>query len=469
MLRFYNTLGRKVENFVPIHKNSVRLYTCGPTVYDYPHIGNWAAYIRWDMLARTLKVSGYGVNWVMNITDVGHLTSDDDTGEDKLEAGARREGKTAWQIAEFYTDAFKQGLRELNISLPFSNLFKATDYIKDQVNLIKQIEEKGYAYVIDDGVYFDTSKLKDYGKLQGITSSATLQTNSRIDPNPQKRNPRDFALWKFTPGGKKRDMEWDSPWGRGFPGWHIECSAIAMNRLGETLDIHAGGVDHIATHHTNEIAQSESVTSRRFSRFWIHSEFYTVSGTKISKSLRNGITLANLKNHKINPIEFRLFVLQSHYRAHADFSWADLQAASNRLKGLQTMADLRFQPVENSPISSNHFAKFKSQIIKFLQDDLNTPEALAALSGLESLLLNSGVNKNHVNKFGELIDWLDEVFGLRLSASEDLTYAQKELLARRSAAREAKDWAQSDEIRDTLEKEGVGVNDGIHDQLWHRL
>lgn len=538
-MKLHNTLTRKIEIFIPINPGSVRLYTCGPTVYDHPHIGNWAAYIRWDMLVRTLGASGYDVNWVMNITDVGHLTSDQDTGEDKLEAGARREGKTAWQIAEFYTDVFKEGLRKLNVSLPFSHLFRATDYIKDQIKLIEEIESKGCAYVIDDGVYFDTSKFKSYGELSGAKLSDG-QAASRIDINPQKRNPKDFALWKFSPKAKKRDMEWWAPWqppgiksseihivgeprtqhldaplgaeaersesyeehtasehrksattrsaksasgaaslaGRqagalqgswGFPGWHIECSAIAMKYLGETLDIHAGGVDHIPTHHTNEIAQSETVTGRRFSRFWLHSEFYTINGSKISKSLRNGITLADLKKHKIVPLEFRLFVMQSHYRAHADFSWSSLQAASVRLKGLQAMADLRFQPVSKSAVSAKSINKFKDQILKYLQDDLNTPDALAALSGLESMLLGSGIGKAHIKTFNKFIIWLDELLGLRLGASEDINSEQKALVAKRAEARQAQQWAVSDNIRAKLEEQGIAVNDGLFGQIWRRI
>ncbi len=266
MIQLHNTLSRKLEKLQPLHKDQIRLYTCGMTVYDYPQLGNWATYIRWDTLVRMLRESDYDVAWVMNITDVGHLTSDADEGEDKLEKGAKREGKSAWEIADFYTKMFMNGMAQLNITTP-SKLPKATDHIPEQLVLLETLEKKGFTYVIDDGVYFDTSKLPDYGKLTR-QKAEDLRAGARVELNAQKRNITDFALWKFSPKDQQRDMEWDSKWGKGFPGWHLECSAIAMKYLGETLDIHAGGVDHIAVHHTNEIAQSEAATGKPFANIF---------------------------------------------------------------------------------------------------------------------------------------------------------------------------------------------------------
>jgi cysteinyl-tRNA synthetase len=281
-MQLYNTLTRKLEYFEPQTPPEVKLYTCGPTVYDYQHIGNYSAYVRWDTLVRVLQATGHEVNWVINITDVGHLVSDADEGEDKLEKGARREGKTAWDVAAFYMDDFMLGLKALHIQTP-THVVRATDHIVEQIALVEILEQKGYTYTIDDGVYYDTSKCKDYGALAHIDVK-NLQAGARVELNPQKRHPTDFALWKFTPKGQKRDMEWDSPWGKGFPGWHLECSAMSMKYLGETLDIHTGGIDHIPVHHINEIAQSEAATGKQFSRFWLHNNHILVDNAKSLKA-----------------------------------------------------------------------------------------------------------------------------------------------------------------------------------------
>ncbi|MBI5465966.1 MAG: cysteine--tRNA ligase, partial [Candidatus Kerfeldbacteria bacterium] len=284
-LKLYNTLGRKKQEFKPLKPGEVGLYTCGPTVYAAPHLGNLRTYIFEDLLKRTLQVDGFRVKHVMNITDVGHLTSDADEGEDKMEKGAAREGKTVWEIAEHYTDIFKQNLQSLNVLAP-DVWCKATDHIPEQIELIRKIEANGFTYQTSDGVYFDTAKLKDYGRLAKLDIKG-LKARARVEMNPAKKHPTDFALWKFSPPDKKRQMEWPSPWGVGFPGWHIECSAMSMKYLGETFDIHCGGIDHIPVHHPNEIAQSEAATSKPLARWWLHGEFLVVDAKRMGKSEDN--------------------------------------------------------------------------------------------------------------------------------------------------------------------------------------
>jgi cysteinyl-tRNA synthetase len=292
MMKLYNTLTRKVDDLTPINPAKTTVYTCGPTVYDYAHIGHWFTYVRWDLLIRTLQANGLHPEWVMNITDVGHLVSDADEGEDKLEKGARREGTTAWEVAKKYTDDFIECMELLRITQPDS-MPRATDHIPEQIDLIQKLEAKGFTYTIDDGVYYDTAKFPKYAEFAQLDLEEQ-QAGARVEYNPQKRNTTDFALWKFSPTSQTRDMEWDSPWGKGFPGWHIECSAMSMKYLGETLDIHTGGIDHVPVHHTNEIAQSEAVTGKPFSNLWMHSNHVMVNGEKISKSLNNGIRLQEI-------------------------------------------------------------------------------------------------------------------------------------------------------------------------------
>ncbi len=313
-LYLYNTLNRKKEIFKPIQDKKVGLYTCGPTVYNFAHIGNLRTFIFEDILKRALLYNGYRVKHIMNITDVGHLTGDRDMGEDKMEKGAQREGKTAWEIAEFYTRAFKQDMTHLNILEP-TLWCKATDTIPEQIELIKTLEDKEFTYNISDGVYFDTSKFEGYTKLSNQDLEA-LQEGARVERNPEKRNATDFALWKFSPEGVKRQMEWDSPWGVGFPGWHIECSAMSMKFLRDQLDIHCGGVDHIDVHHTNEIAQSEAATGNKFFNFWMHGAFLIISGgKKMAKSDGNFLTLdSTFIQNGIDPRVYRISTYQTHYR-----------------------------------------------------------------------------------------------------------------------------------------------------------
>ena len=329
MLRFYNTPSRLYEPFAPIESGSVSIYTCGPTVYDYLHVGNWSSYIRWDILVRTLTLSGYSVNRVMNITDVGHLVSDEDDGQDKMVKSALKHKKTAWELAKLYTDDFMIGMDKLHLAKP-QHITKATDFIKEQLTFIRELKDKGMTYQIDDGIYFDTAKFPKYADFARLDLE-NLKDGARIAPNPQKRNPSDFALWKFSPMDEKRDMEWDTPEDfvegtpkKGFPGWHLECSAMILNKLGKTIDIHTGGIDHIPVHHTNEIAQSETLTGKPLAHYWLHNNFLLVNGTKVSKSLGNSILLSDIEKKLIlwhlNCLSYKAITKQNP-TLHGKISW----------------------------------------------------------------------------------------------------------------------------------------------------
>lgn len=467
-MKLYNTLTRKTEDLKPVKPNHISFYSCGPTVYDYPHVGNWTGYIYWDVLVRTLKASDFTVDWYMNVTDVGHLVSDDDEGEDKLEKGAKREGKSAWDIAKFYTDDFIEGLKKLDISIPLDHLVAATDNITEQISLIQKLEEKGFTYKIEDGIYFDSTKARDYGKLAQLDIEG-LQAGKRIAV-AQKKHPTDFALWKFSPINSHRDMEWASPWGVGFPGWHIECSAMAMKYLGETIDIHAGGIDHIPVHHTNEIAQSEAATGKPFVHYWIHNNHMMVEGEKFSKSAQNGITLQEIQKHGYEPAAFKLLVLQSHYRTQSNFSWDNLHAASQRLTRWQAIADLRWQ--DNVRAIDDSLTKTlktcHESIVESLQNDLDTPKALVHIEKAMDVLAQE-LSSNSIDAVQEFFDSIANLFGLHLLQSEDITSSQKKLLTQRQAAREAKDWKKSDEIRDQLLAQKIEIKDMPDRQIWSRV
>ena len=467
-MRLYNTLTRQIEELTPLNPPALTIYTCGPTVYDYAHVGHWFTYVRMDTLVRALKAAGFKTDWVMNITDVGHLVSDADEGEDKLERGARREGKTAWEVAEFYTEDFLNGMRQLNMLKP-NHLVKATKHIKEQVALIKELEEKGFIYVIDDGVYYDTGKFPRYADFARLDLDEQ-QAGARVSLNRQKRNPSDFALWKFSPEDGKRDMEWESPWGKGFPGWHIECSAMSMKYLGKTLDIHTGGIDHIPVHHTNEIAQSEAATGQPLARYWMHSNHVTVNGEKISKSLGNGIRLQEVIDKDISPLALRLHVLESHYRSQSKFSWESLEAAENRLRDLRAMAALRWQALKTTN-DSGTFAlrEVPLQVAECLAQDLNTPQALAHLSDVSTQLQVVLLEDDMVDHFEAMLEGLDDLLGLELMAEQDITEEQKRLIAERTEAREDEDWGRSDAIRDKLLGQGITVRDTPQGPIWARL
>jgi cysteinyl-tRNA synthetase len=467
MISFYNTLTRKYDEFKPLKDSGVSLYTCGPTVYNNLHVGNWVAYIRWDILVRTLIASGYKVTRVMNITDVGHLVSDGDDGEDKMEKGAKREGKTAWEVAKQYTDNFLQGMNELNLIDP-TYITKATEYIPEQIALVQKLENNGFTYVIDDGVYFDTAKFPKYADFAHLDLE-DQEAGARVEYNPQKRNKSDFALWKLSPANETRDMEWESPWGKGFPGWHLECSAMAMDKLGETIDIHTGGIDHIPVHHTNEIAQSEAATGKQFANYWLHNNFLLVDGTKVSKSLGNTFELKDLYAKGFSADDFRMFVLQSHYRTESNFTWENLQAAKNRLLKLYAMADLKFQKYAESNIfdekENQTYQGMLEGLLRELQDDMDTPSALSFLSSYTEHIMLNGYNKDHFQKF---LEGIDELLGFSLSNRENISEDQKDLIIKREKARERKDWALSDEIRDQLLAQGIELKDSESTTIWSK-
>ena len=465
-MQLYNTLTRQIEELQPLKAPHIGIYTCGPTVYDYAHVGHWFTYVRTDILIRGLKANGYQPEWVMNITDVGHLVSDADDGEDKLEKGARREGKTAWQVAEFYEADFLKEMALLNITRP-DHITRATEHIPQQIKLVQTLEEKGYTYIIDDGVYFDTSKFPSYGDFARLDIDE-LQAGARVEYNPQKKQATDFALWKFSPKESQRDMEWDSPWGKGFPGWHIECSAMSMEYLGPTLDIHTGGIDHIPVHHTNEIAQSEAATGQQFSRTWLHTNHVLVDGQKISKSLGNGIRITELTEQGFEPQAFRLMVLESHYRSQSRFSIDGLRAAANRLKDLKAMAVLKYQlldkPQDDTTFS---FSDVETQLAAYLADDLNTPAIMAYLSDVSRQIQAVLLWHKSLPHFENMLTGIDDMLGLELNQVPDISEEQKQLLQTRETARTNKDWAAADTARNQLLQAGIEVRDTPSGAIWN--
>lgn len=472
-MQLYNTLTRTTETIKPLMPPRVTVYTCGPTVYDYPHIGNWFTFVRYDVLVRALRLAGLHTDWVMNITDVGHLVSDADDGEDKLEKGARREGKTAWDVAKFYGDYFVDGLDRLRITKP-TYLPKATEHISEQIELVRQLEAKGYTYVIDDGVYFDTSKFPQYADFARLDLDEQ-QAGARVEYNSQKRNVSDFALWKFSPKDERRDMEWDAPWGKGFPGWHVECSAMGMKYLGQTIDIHSGGIDHIPVHHTNEIAQSQAATGQPFANYWMHTNHITIEGEKISKSLGNGITLEYVEARGFDLQVLRLHILESHYRSQSKFSWESLEAASNRLRRWQELSDLRWQLSAQEPVDTKagQPAAERAQtamagVRAALLNDLDTPAVMGHIEEIMNLMEQAGTRPAVAAEFERLLQFIDQYMGIDLFG-EDIDGEQRQLLSDRQAAREAKDWARSDQLRDQLQNQGIGIRDNAQGANWFRL
>lgn len=472
----HNTLTKATEKFTPLEDSKVRMYTCGPTVYNYLTVGNWFGYVMWDVLVRTLRAHGYDVTRVMNITDVGHLVSDADDGEDKLEKGARRDGKTAWEVAEFYGNDFLEGMNKLGLIRP-EHITKATEYIPQQLELVQTLKDKGYTYQIDDGIYFDTAKFPTYADFAGLDLEAQ-KAGARVEFNIEKRNPSDFALWKFTPVGEKRDMEWPTPATLtdekterpGFPGWHLECSAMAMSILGNTLDIHGGGIDHIPVHHTNEIAQSEAASGQQFSRYWVHNNHLKVDGTKISKSLGNGYTLQDLEEHGYTPMDYRMFVLQGHYRNEGNFTFENLTAAKNRRKHWRNVAALRHQAhdsqTETIEQSVPSFA-VSGAIKEALYDDLDTPRALRIIDEIFTEVESRSLDRINRRALAEILQTIDDTLGLQLlDSTPDITDEQKQLILERQRARETKDWSKSDTLRNTLAKQEIVVRDTADGSIW---
>ena len=463
MLKFYNTPSRKIEEFKPLNSENVKVYTCGPTVYASPHIGNWVAFIYWDILVRTLQLNGYNVTRTMNITDVGHLVSDEDDGEDKLEKGARREGKTVWEIAEFYTNEFLKGMRDLNLITP-ENLSKATDFIPEQIAIIKDLSKKGFTYKTSDGIYFDTAKFPKYADFAHLDLE-NLKAGARVNFNPEKKNLSDFALWKWSPKDKKRGMEWEYCGRMGFPGWHLECSAIAINTLGETIDIHTGGIDHIPVHHTDEIAQSETFTGKTFSNYWLHCNHMTSEGKKISKSLGNGFTLEQIVSQGFSPMDFKMFVLQSQYRTESNFSFENLKSAQNRLKNWQNIASLRWQVKGNDGTIPS--LATKQIILEEVNDNLDTPKALAKIDEIFGEIIKANPEKLNYDNLLELIEFIDELLGLNLiTSTPDIPDEIKMKIIERTNARAEKNWAKSDEIRDELLSKNIILRDTPKKSFW---
>ncbi|MFZ3057893.1 MAG: cysteine--tRNA ligase [Minisyncoccales bacterium] len=473
-MKIYNTLTKKKEEFKPIRDKEVGIYTCGPTVYWFAHIGNMRTYLFEDFLKRVLIYNGYKVKHVMNLTDVGHLTSDSDSGEDKLEKGAKKERKTVWEISQFYADFFKNDLKSLNVIDP-TIWVKATDTISEQIELIKEMEKKGFTYIISDGVYFDTSKLDKYGRLWGENERKEMK--GRIEEVKEKKNKADFALWKFSPKNEKRQMEWESPWGIGFPGWHTECVVMSVNNLGIPFDIHCGGIDHVFIHHTNEIAQAEAVYDKPMANYWMHGEFLNLKDGKMSKSSGNIVTLGTLKEKGISPLAYRYLCLNTHYRSKLVFSDESLEFAETSLNKLYEKT-VEFSRSEKSN-HSKKYEEYQNKFVGFIDDDLNIPSALALTW---DMIKDNNITDSE--KYDLLIDF-DKVFGLKLSSvkSEDLSESKyiikiekdgipvwtsdisivpediMKLVEARNEARKNKEWDKSDQTRKEIDEKGWQVED----------
>ncbi len=436
-IKLYNTMTRSVEDFRPIRDNQVKLYVCGPTVYNFAHVGNLRAYLFDDLLRRVLKFAGYEVQEGMNITDVGHLVGDGDEGEDKLELGAKRENTDPLTIARKYEDRFFQDMEKLNIERP-EEVVRATDAIEEQLEIIKILEEKGFTYSDEFAIYFDTSKLSDYGKLTGQKlEDKKVGVREEVVVDQNKKNPQDFVLWFFLAGRyKDHILQWPSPWGKGFPGWHIECSAISRKILGQSFDIHAGGVDHIGTHHTNEIAQSEAAFETPLANYWMHNEFLNIDSTKMSKSLGNVYTLTEIEEKGFDPIDFRYFVMSGHYRSKLNFTWQALEGARSTLRKIRALKG-KSSNVEN-----------RTNVIDIVKDmlynDLDTPKALARL--------------HEANDF-ELWKYFEPVFAFDIERDDLISDEVKELVKKREEARSVKNWQLADELRGKIEKMGYQVED----------
>ena len=445
-LRLYDNFTRSLRAFEPLKEGEVGLYTCGPTVYDYQHVGNFRTFLFEDVLKRVLEWNGYRVRHVMNITDVGHLTSDADTGEDKMEKGARRTGKTAWEIAKLYTDAFLADMQLLNLELP-TILCRATDHIVEQIAFVADIEKNGYTYRTSDGVYFDTSKQPEYGYLARL-DRAGMDAGHRVELG-EKRSATDFALWKFSAPGEQRQMEWPSPWGVGFPGWHIECSAMAQKYLGDYFDIHCGGEDHIPIHHTNEIAQTEARVGTRLANFWMHGYFLLSNDAKMAKSDGKFLRLQTLLDRGYDPLAYRYLCLTAHYRSQLNFTWEALDAAAT---GLDRLRSGVFALAEGGEPDRGYVERFTTHI----NDDLNLPRALAVAWEVLRGDLPAANRKATLLAF-------DRVFGLGLASwqpkAEIIPEAVNTIAAARAAARDSKQWAEADRLRAELHAAGWEMED----------
>lgn len=449
-LRIYNSLSRKIEEFIPQNPNLVSMYLCGPTVYDFITIGNYRTYFLGDILYRTLLFKEYNVRFVMNLTDVGHLSGDNlgdaDTGEDRLEKAAEKEGKSASDIADFYIKDFEKGSRKLNLLKP-TKYTRATAYIAEQIKLVRLLEAKGFTYKINDGIYFDTSKFPSYGELSGLTEEK-VREGARVEINPEKRHATDFALWKFSPPDSSRWQEWDSPWGKGFPGWHLECSAMCMAELGDTVDLHLGGEDLKMIHHQNEIAQSEAASGKKFVNYWVHGSFLQVDGGKMGKSLGNAYTLYDIESHGFSPLDLRYLYMTAHYRSPLNFTWESLSAAKSALDKLFSALS-GYKNIEGQ-ISAEYVYKFEETMF----DDLNLPKALSVVWDLVKSNIPEG------DKVKTLI-YLDQILGLDLHdhVSYEIPKKIMDLARTREQYRNRGIWDKADALRKQIEEEGFVVED----------
>ncbi len=452
-LQFYNTLSRQKENFKPINDNVVGLYSCGPTVYDYAHIGNMRSFILSDIVRRTLEWNHYKVNQVINITDVGHLTNDtEDTGEDKVEQRAKASGQTVAELTQSFIDQFFQDLNSLNIKTEATIFPKATDYIADQINLIQILETKGFTYKTADGLYFDTSKYEKYPELGHLNLDAQNK-DSRHANSTEKKQPADFALWKFSDPGSVRLQEWSSPWGIGFPGWHIECSAMSMKLLGNHFDIHTGGEDHVAVHHTNERAQSESATSEPFVNYWLHNAFVTVGNKdKMAKSAGNFYTVTDLINKGWPALAYRYLVLTAHYRSPLNFSEQSIIAAKNTLWAIN-------EEFFSYPLGGEVLENYMEKFTEYINDDMATPRAIALIHEILSTALKTSDKRATIEKFDEVLGILDENLVNKNKTDDIIPEEILSLADDRDIARERGDWDQADLIRQQIELKGYTIKD----------
>jgi len=445
-LSLFDTYDRKIREFKPLKDKEVGMYACGPTVYDYAHIGNLRTYIFVDILRRVLEFNGYSVKHVMNITDVGHLTSDADTGEDRMEKGSKRTGKSAWEIADIYTEEFKKDLLHLNIRHPHI-WCRATDHIQDQINFVKTIEEKGYTYRTADGIYFDTSQMADYGHIARLNIDG-LKAGARVGIS-EKRNVTDFALWKFSPMNETRQMEWDSPWGVGFPGWHIECSAMSARYLGPFFDIHCGGEDHIMVHHPNEIAQTQVCYGTRLANFWMHGYFLQIDESRMGKSVGNFIRLQTLRDRGYDPIVWRFFCMSAHYRSKLNFTWENMDGSAVALNRLRKTV---YEYGEAGLADETYLRQFTEAV----NNDLNMPQALAITWDLIRSPLNPSSKKATVMAFDGILglglaEWKPE----RQIIPPDIL----EMVEQRNLARKEKRWKDADQLRDSIHQAGYELED----------
>lgn len=457
-LTFYNTLTRKKEEFHSIDENRVRMYSCGPTVYSYAHIGNFRTYIFMDTLRRVLKYNGYELKHVMNITDVGHLESDADEGEDKMEKAARKEKKDPYEIANFYTKIFLKDMEKLNIDKP-EIITKATENISQMIEYVKEIIKNGYAYETSKGIYFDISKLDKYPVLSNRKLDDQI-AGARVDVDPEKKNPYDFALWIKAP--ENHIMKWESPWGLSYPGWHLECSTMGRRFLGEEFDIHTGGVDHIPTHHENEIAQSKGATGKIPAHVWMHCEYLQVDGGKMSKSLGNTYTISQLQEKGISPLAFKLFCFTAHYRNKLNFTFEGAYGAQKALERLYDSYIKNANGVDN--VDEDIVKEYEERFLAYINDDMNMPGAM-------SVVWEIARNAKKSIKFADLLLKFDKVLGLDMKnaenyllefkheESEELPEEIKALVEERKQARAEKNWAKSDEIRDRIISLGYSIKD----------